>query len=572
MMSTTQLTFLAAGLALVSALFANHVNNTCYSPAFEQQQICPLPFLLPKPIPSGIEIERLRQEKAHFEAERKEMQAQMDILQKTISELKQSENEKTLLRRQVETMQQQLAQSQQTEMERVALRQQISQLQQKLSEISVAIPPTLAPKPLPPKISVSLPLTKDGKVDFPALFSPQPPSPPPEPKLVEQDTFETKEEFAARKVEFERGIAARTREFSERMQEFEEYRVQLIEVFNQSVAQHDPKVQAGTAYLEKQNYNVNDGIFVINLIWADWMRESFALDATAKITAVRDHAKALFEEGQQKPVFVTLQLKGTQKVVSSNFMVGLDREVPLSMATPQVFAARDKLKDGSLGPEMVWIPAGTFQMGSNEHDSEKPVHAVSLKGFALGRYEVTFEEYDKFCEATGREKPKDEGWGRGKRPIINVSWDDTKEYIQWLSEQTGKEYRLPSEAQWEYACRAGSTGKYSFGDDINQLGNYGWYSSNSGGKTHSVGEKQPNKFGLYDMHGNVWEWLEDVWHENYNGASIDGNVWVIGGELNKRIIRGGSWYYKDSYFRCANRYWSDTRSEYFNGGFRLSRM
>jgi formylglycine-generating enzyme required for sulfatase activity len=239
---------------------------------------------------------------------------------------------------------------------------------------------------------------------------------------------------------------------------------------------------------------------------------------------------------------------------------------------------RDKLKDGSLGPEFVQIPGGTFQMGSNEYDSEKPVHTVTVKNFAMGKYEVTFEEYDKFCDATGRSKPSDRGWGRGKRPVINVSWDDAKAYVKWLSEQTGKDYRLPSEAQWEYACRAGSTGKYSFGDDRGQLGNYGWYSSNSDSNTHPVGEKQANKFGLYDMHGNVWEWLEDVWHEDYNYISegytrvpVDGSAWLSGGDSNKHLLRGGSWYDSGSYLRCANRGWDDVTGGINGRGLRISR-
>ncbi len=233
---------------------------------------------------------------------------------------------------------------------------------------------------------------------------------------------------------------------------------------------------------------------------------------------------------------------------------------------------RDTLKDGSLGPEFVQIPGGTFQMGSNDGSSdEKPVHTVTVKSFAMGRYEVTFEEYDKFCEATGRSKPDDEGWGRGKRPVINVNWNDAKAYVKWLSKQTGKDYRLPSEAQWEYACRAGSAGKYSFGDDAKQLGNYGWYSSNSENKTHPVGEKQANKFGLYDMHGNVWEWLEDKWHNSYTGAPSDGSAW-ISSDSNFHLLRGSSWYFDDSLLRCALRYKIDSTGSSHYWGFRFSRV
>ncbi len=233
---------------------------------------------------------------------------------------------------------------------------------------------------------------------------------------------------------------------------------------------------------------------------------------------------------------------------------------------------RDTLKDGSLGPEMVQIPRGTFQMGSNDGSrDEKPVHTVTVKSFAMGKYEVTFEEYDKFCEATGRSKPDDEGWGRGKRPVINVNWNDAKAYVKWLSEQTGKDYRLPTEAQWEYACRAGSMGKYSFGNDVSQLGNYGWYGSNSDSKTHPVGEKQPNKFGLYDMHGNVWEWLEEVYYRNYEGAPSDGSAWMSG-DNSFHLIRGGGWLSNTNYLRCAYRDRDETVNGNNYGGFRFSRV
>jgi formylglycine-generating enzyme required for sulfatase activity len=231
---------------------------------------------------------------------------------------------------------------------------------------------------------------------------------------------------------------------------------------------------------------------------------------------------------------------------------------------------QDKLKDGTLAPEMIVLPAGEFMMGDdNGHDSEKPAHKVTIaQPFAIGKYQVTFDNYDKYCEATGAEKPSDRGWGRGKRPVINVSWEDTQKYCQWLSEQTGRHYRLPTEAEWEYACRAGSTTKWYFGDDKSQLENYAWYGENSGGKTHPVGEKKPNKFGLYDMHGNVWEWCEDSWHENYNGAPIDGSAWKKYNE-NKSLLRGGSWVSNANVCRSAdrNRNYQDDRSS--NGGVRL---
>jgi len=212
---------------------------------------------------------------------------------------------------------------------------------------------------------------------------------------------------------------------------------------------------------------------------------------------------------------------------------------------------RDPLKDGGHGPEMAIIPEGSFQRGDKNGDTDEwPVHEVSIKSFAMCRYEVTFEEYDRFADATGREKPKDEGWGRGKRPVINVSWDDAKAYVEWLSEQTGKPYGLPSEAQWEYAARAGTTTKYWWGDTASH--EYANYESE---KTSPVGSFAPNPFGLYDTMGNVWEWVDDPYHDNYKDAPKDGSVWIKEGD--GAVLRGGSWYNKAESGRAANRLYSE---------------
>jgi formylglycine-generating enzyme required for sulfatase activity len=184
--------------------------------------------------------------------------------------------------------------------------------------------------------------------------------------------------------------------------------------------------------------------------------------------------------------------------------------------------------------DMVFIPEGEFLMGSDYgDDDEKPVHKVYLDSYYIDKYEVTFEEYDKFCEETEREKPSDNGWGRGNRPVIAVTWYDAEAYCKWA----GK--RLPTEAEWEKAARAGSDSEYSFGDNKNELDKYFWCKENSEGKTHPVGEKKPNKFGIYDMHGNVWEWCSDWYDENYYKTSPYKNP--KGPDTGTyKVFRGGS--------------------------------
>ena len=215
-------------------------------------------------------------------------------------------------------------------------------------------------------------------------------------------------------------------------------------------------------------------------------------------------------------------------------------------------------RDPVLNPAMVHIPAGSFLMGCQPAekecwDWEKPAHLVQVSAFEMDKYEVTFDEWDA-CVAGGgcTQKPGDEGWGRGRRPVINVSWDDAKQYVTWLSGKTGKPYRLPSEAEWEYAARAGTQTAWSFGDDEEALGDYAWFGGNAGDETHLVGTKWPNPWGLYDMYGNVWEWVQDYWHFNYDNAPADGRAWedAMGEE---RVLRGGSSFGYYRFLRSVSR-------------------
>ena len=210
---------------------------------------------------------------------------------------------------------------------------------------------------------------------------------------------------------------------------------------------------------------------------------------------------------------------------------------PLTSQPTSPVTAGQVIKDCADCPEMVVIPAGSFDMGSTEIVDEQPEHRVHLSAFLLGRTEVT---QGQWIAVMGRNLSSFNDCGMDC-PVENISWNDAQEFARRLSYKTGKNYRLPSEAEWEYAARAGNSGKWSFGNDVSQLGAYAWFSANSDHKSHPVGQKKPNAFGLHDMNGNAREWVEDVWHANYNGAPSDGSAWTSGGDQARRVLRGGAW-------------------------------
>ena len=190
----------------------------------------------------------------------------------------------------------------------------------------------------------------------------------------------------------------------------------------------------------------------------------------------------------------------------------------------------------------------------------------------VGRFPITFAEWDQYSlEALRRHSPEDQGWGRGSRPVINVSWNDAKNYIAWLSNVTRKKYRLLSEAEWEYCCRAGTKTRYASGSKIEQQqANLNSVKSVAAKKTLEVGGFPSNDWGIYEMHGNVWEWCEDPWHHNYEGAPPDGSVW---GEIwvISRTIRGGSWSEYPDHARSSSRSHTMPDNRNDNVGFRVAR-
>jgi formylglycine-generating enzyme required for sulfatase activity len=213
----------------------------------------------------------------------------------------------------------------------------------------------------------------------------------------------------------------------------------------------------------------------------------------------------------------------------------------LLLTSSMAFAA--DYTEPTTGMEFVSIPGGSFIMGDNQDKMSSPEHEVTIKPFQLSRYEVTFKQYEAFVTVTNRSVPNDEAWGRDNRPVINVTWYDAVAFTEWLSKKTGKNFRLPSEAEWEYAARGGVTTKHPWGDEIgrNNANCDGCGSQWDNQSTAPVGSFAPNGYGLYDMIGNVYEWCLDTHRNDYHGAPKDGSAWISPQNRRLSIYRGASW-------------------------------
>ena len=245
----------------------------------------------------------------------------------------------------------------------------------------------------------------------------------------------------------------------------------------------------------------------------------------------------------------------------------------------------EEMQDCDQCPKMVVVPAGTFAMGSTAGEkwrdkSEGPQRQITItRPFAVSKFEITFDQWEA-CTLEGgcnSHKPKDSGWGKGRRPVIHVSWDDAKAYLEWLRQKTGKPYRLLSEAEWEYAARGGTTGAYATGTGITTMqANYDASTATGNrsnaayrGKSVEVGSFTPNPYGLHDMHGNVMEWVEDCWNPSHAGAPGDSSP--RGGDCKRRVLKGGAWYYEAAYLRSAARQSYPARTRLNVVGFRVAR-
>jgi Uncharacterized conserved protein len=247
----------------------------------------------------------------------------------------------------------------------------------------------------------------------------------------------------------------------------------------------------------------------------------------------------------------------------------------VEQAVSRIEEFQDTLKDRGMGPVMIWIPAGSFLMGSpgtSISNEERPQHRVKVKRFAISKYEITFADYDKYVAATGHSAPDDLYMEHMTTPVFLVKWDDAYNYAKWLSQQTGQKYRLPSEAEWEYAASGGQNSPFwwGFSEEPGKAHCFTCDSKFDPRKPTKIGAFPQNQFGLHDTAGNVAEWVYDCWHDNYTGAPADGSVWE-GGGCSQRIARGGSYISPQQSIRTAKRDKFKSDSGYDHIGFRLVR-
>jgi formylglycine-generating enzyme required for sulfatase activity len=317
--------------------------------------------------------------------------------------------------------------------------------------------------------------------------------------------------------------------------------------------------------------------------------ERLPTETASKPAESAEGTKARAKEETTNQVGVTLSAiqpdkqSGDPGPADAKSKIEASRDPALTMTPGSGQSFRDQLANGQpcpTCPELVVAPAGSFIMGSSVTEpsrdhTEGPQHKVTIpKPLAVGKFEITFSEWDACAEDGGcpnNRKPSDNGWGRGNRPVINVSWSDAQQYVTWLSKKTGKVYRLLSEAEWEYVSRANTATIYPWGNDIGKnRANCADCGSRWDKQSAPVGSFSPNAFGLYDTSGNVWEHVTDCWNDSYQSAPTDGSVWAKG-DCTRRIIRGGSWFTSSQYLRPSRRDSDPAGYANSNVGFRVAR-
>ncbi len=350
-------------------------------------------------------------------------------------------------------------------------------------------------------------------------------------------------------------------------QEFRKRLGEAVSTFNHAVGQHDPDYQVATATLSREGLDVQSGKFPLSMEWQLWVKQ---LDREGYINVPGNKAEMLLKEGEQKPIYIYLGIVEDALRINKIVMVGLEEEMIVS------FWPSGTIKhDETSGMDFVWVPGRCFTMGPIPTDGESQVsenetHDVCMNGFWMGRYEVTQAQWERIMgHISSESNNKQSGQGTSNNPAMVFS----KQFSLSLNgREVDNTYRLPSEAEWEYAARAGSSRKYCFGDNSSQLEKYAWYSLNSGYTVHPVGQLKPNKWGLYDMYGNAWELCEDFWHPNYDNAPSDGSVWE-GGDQTSKVVRGGGIEDLPDVLRSAYRRMLEFDSErrLYQTGFRLVR-
>jgi formylglycine-generating enzyme required for sulfatase activity len=331
------------------------------------------------------------------------------------------------------------------------------------------------------------------------------------------------------------------------------------------------------------------------------LHELMGENEASKRQAIAQELQKELAAGQQAD-FVSLQYLNEADLSPIFFVIPDDLAEHFQRVTGQSFrkTTRDfREKIGNATLEMIFVQGGQFRMGGEEYDDEKPIHTVNVADFYMSKYPVTLAEFAQFIAETGYKTEAEKGdgsyvwdgkdWKKGRgvnwrcgvdgrprpqgedqHPVIHVSWNDAQAYCEWLSRKTGKHYQLPSEAQWEYAARGGIQSQgYTYAGS-NNLDEVGWYNANSNNSTQPVGLKKPNELGLYDLSGNVWEWCQDEWHSNYEGAPDDGRAWENKGKPGSyRVVRGGSWGDIPVNCRVADRYYYNPGARYSGLGFRV---